>query len=155
FGLEKAKGGKIIFEPSYKGNPLSFGSIVLQNTDYQLNMRTVYDELESCFYLSGIKKPEKLVNSMLSRLDLTEYANRHPQSLSGGQKQRLVIGMAMCKSPKILILDEPTSGLDGRNMRIIKNMLREYAAKGNCVLIITHDLELIDDETFDAIELCA
>lgn len=153
FGLEKLKGGRVVFDDSYTGNPLSFGSIVLQNTDYQLNMRTVYDELESCFYLAGINDSKDKVEQMLKKLDLSLYANRHPQSLSGGQKQRLVIGMAMCKNPKIIILDEPTSGLDGRNMRIIKDMLKDYAQQGNCVVIITHDLELVDDDSFDAIEI--
>ncbi|MGN0916396.1 MAG: ABC transporter ATP-binding protein [Succinivibrio sp.] len=152
-GLEKAKGGRVEFNEALKGNPLSFGSIVLQNTDYQLNMRTVYSELESCFYLSGVKDSKEKIKDMLSMLDLSEFEKRHPQSLSGGQKQRLVIGMALCKKPKILILDEPTSGLDGRNMRIIKKMLKDYAAAGNCVVVITHDLELIDDDNFDAIRM--
>lgn len=44
----------------------------------------------------------------------------------------------------MLILDEPTSGLDGVNMKIIAGMLREFAARGACVLVITHDLELIE-----------
>ena len=47
------------------------------------------------------------------------------------------------KKPSLLVLDEPTSGLDGRNMRIIAAMLRDYAARGNTVLLITHDLEFL------------
>ena len=59
----------------------------------------------------------------------------------------------MCKNPKILILDEPTSGLDGLNMRKIKQILLDYSKKGHCVVVITHDLELIDEDYIDAIEI--
>ena len=47
--------------------------------------------------------------------------------------------------PDILILDEPTSGLDGKNMQIIAHTLKQIAASGTCVIVITHDLELIAD----------
>ena len=50
----------------------------------------------------------------------------------------------MMKRPSLMILDEPTSGLDGRNMRIIARELKEYASRGGAVLLITHDLELLE-----------
>lgn len=87
---------------------------------------------------------EKIEN-LLSRFGLIQVAHRHPQSLSGGQKQRLVIACGIIKSPEILILDEPTSGLDGVNMHVISKMMQQMAAQGTCVLVITHDLELIGE----------
>lgn len=153
FGLEKPVSGKVVFTDDKVKHPLSYGSIVLQNTDYQLNMSTVHNELKSCFELSGQKYSDESIKEILRELSLENFEQRHPQSLSGGQKQRLVIGCALCKNPKILILDEPTSGLDGKNMRKIKQILLDYAQKGNCVIVITHDLELIDEDYFDAIEI--
>ena len=50
---------------------------------------------------------------------------------------------ALIKNPDILILDEPTSGLDGMNMKTMSKMMKEFAEQGKCVLVITHDLELI------------
>ncbi|MFP4453945.1 MAG: hypothetical protein ACLFPI_11355, partial [Desulfobacterales bacterium] len=47
------------------------------------------------------------------------------------------------KDPDILILDEPTSGLDGVNMRIIANAVKKLSESGTCVLVISHDQELI------------
>ena len=47
------------------------------------------------------------------------------------------------KRPALMVLDEPTSGLDGRNMRIIADVLKDYASSGGTVLLITHDLELL------------
>jgi energy-coupling factor transport system ATP-binding protein len=91
-----------------------------------------------------VKGRKRKIDEMLELLDLKEFADRHPQSLSGGQKQRLVIACGMIKTPDILILDEPTSGLDGKNMRVISRMMRKLAERGACVLVITHDLELMD-----------
>lgn len=153
FNLEKKQQGRVLFDGEPLKHPLLKGSLVLQNTDYQLNMTTVYNELKSCFELSGQKDCHHKITRLLSALDLSSLSERHPQSLSGGQKQRLVIGCALAKNPLLMILDEPTSGLDGNNMRRIKSILEEYASKGHCVVIITHDLELLDEESFDAIRL--
>ena len=153
FNLEKKQHGRVLFDGECLKHPLLKGSLVLQNTDYQLNMTTVYKELKSCFELSGQKDCHHKITKLLSELDLSAFSERHPQSLSGGQKQRLVIGCALAKNPLLMILDEPTSGLDGDNMRRIKSILEDYASDGHCVVIITHDLELLDSGSFDAIRL--
>lgn len=57
------------------------------------------------------------------------------------------------QNPKILILDEPTLGLDGLNMRKIKQILLDYSKKGHCVVVITNDLESIDEDYIDAIDI--
>nr|WP_321402379.1 ATP-binding cassette domain-containing protein [uncultured Desulfobacter sp.] len=121
---------------------LTRGSIVLQNTDHQLHMNTVDQELA----VAARKNPDRddAVADAARRFGLESVGLRHPQSLSGGQKQRLVIAAALVKSPDILILDEPTSGLDGTNMNMIAKVMIDMARKGTLVLVITHDLELMD-----------
>ena len=154
FGLEKLSGGRIEFKDPKGKKPLQLGSIVLQNTDYQLNMQTVYQEVAICMTLAdGVKPHPDKVMDLLEKLDLSALSYRHPQSLSGGQKQRLVIACALAKNPQVLVLDEPTSGLDGANMQRIKNILYEFATDGRAALVITHDLELIDDENLKALRL--
>ncbi|MBE9581509.1 MAG: ABC transporter ATP-binding protein [Proteobacteria bacterium] len=124
---------------------LKKGSIVLQNTDHQLHMKTVRAELEIA--AKGLPESERnrRVREIMQHFNLDELALRHPQSLSAGQKQRLVIACGMIKNPDVLILDEPTSGLDGLNMKIISDKLKQLAGLGVCVLVITHDLELIEE----------
>ena len=120
---------------------LSKVGIVLQNADHQLHMKTVRQELEVGLSLAGRGADD--VPGLLELFALEGLADRHPQSLSGGEKQRLVIACAFAKRPDVLILDEPTSGLDGRNMRRIADALDQLARRGACVLVITHDLELM------------
>jgi len=106
-------------------------------------MKTVEDELTMS--VSGGRKngtPAR-VEELLRGFGLEEKRKRHPQSLSGGEKQRLVVACALAKNPKILLLDEPTSGLDGRNMARISESVRNAAAAGASVMIISHDLELM------------
>ena len=80
---------------------------------------------------------------LLEMFGLTALSDRHPQSLSGGEKQRLVIACAFAGNPDVLILDEPTSGLDGGNMMRMACALEILARRGTCVVVITHDLELM------------
>ena len=149
-GLLKPASGSMVF---HDGGTVSMKTprerrdrtaFVMQQMDIQLYMKTVLDEL---LYSAPRKVPkrERLADAekWLDTFGLAHLRRRHPHSLSGGEKQRLVIACALMKRPALMILDEPTSGLDGRNMRIIADVLREYASSGGTVLLITHDLELL------------
>ena len=146
FGLEKAQSGKIFLTGDLKDTSYNNCSIVLQNSDYQLHMKTVAAEIKTTLSLSGLNSSDENVIACLKQFNLDDLISRHPQSLSGGQKQRLVLACALAKKPKILILDEPTSGLDGANMLKIKKMLADFTSQGGIAIIITHDLELMDKD---------
>ncbi|MCR5167216.1 MAG: ATP-binding cassette domain-containing protein [Oscillospiraceae bacterium] len=112
-----------------------------QDPDYQLYAPTVIEEV-----LLNIKKsPEniKRAEQLLEQLDLSAFRGSHPASLSGGQTQRVLLAAAIMWERPVLILDEPTSGLDGRHMREMSVLLRSIAESGTCILVITHDIELI------------
>lgn len=83
------------------------------------------------------------VTGLLRRMDLADFAERHPLSLSGGQQQRLVIAAALATGRSVHVLDEPTSGVDAGRMRLIADRLRELARAGDAVLVVTHDAELV------------
>ena len=114
-----------------------------QDPDYQLYAPTVIEEI----LLNIKKKPEniKRAEQLLEQLDLSAFRGRHPASLSGGQKQRVLLAEAIMWERPVLILDEPTSGLDGRHMRKMSGLLRSIADSGTCILVITHDVELINN----------
>lgn len=145
-GLLRLRQGEVRIEGRAvrPGELLARSSIVLQNMDHQLHMRSVRQELLTA---AGSERSMRCVEDadrLLARFNLAHLAERHPQSLSGGEKQRLVIACGMIRRPEILILDEPTSGLDGRNMTLIADSLDEYADEGGVVLVISHDLELLE-----------
>ncbi len=150
-GLNRADSGRFSLDgrPLAPDRLLEQAGLVLQNADHQLYMKTVLDEVLTCLKLArppkvGAETLRVEALGLLDRLALGPLALRHPQSLSGGEKQRLVIACALAKQPELLILDEPTSGLDGRNMWRIATALKDCARRGACVLLITHDLELMD-----------
>ncbi|MFW6372578.1 MAG: ABC transporter ATP-binding protein [Thermodesulfobacteriota bacterium] len=154
-GLSRMTSGRLSIrgEPTTPRRLLDRASIVLQNADHQLYTKTARDEILSSAHRVPKDRRAKTARKTLADFGLSEMADRHPQSLSGGEKQRLVIACGMVKGPEILILDEPTSGLDGRNMRLISQAIRRAADRGACVLLITHDLELIDSACDYALRL--
>lgn len=145
-GLNKAQEGNFFVRSRCveQKDLLQHVSIVLQNADHQVHMRTVEDELLMSCLMAGVVDSRGRVDDLLAFFDLVSVKDRHPHSISGGQKQRLAIAAALVKDPSILILDEPTSGLDGQNMQRIANLLRHLGNEGKAVLVITHDLELIE-----------
>ena len=114
---------------------------VQQDSDYQLYAPTVLDE-----FSLGKKETAEMKETALSRLremGLEVFTDRHPASLSGGQKQRLLLALAAASERSLLVFDEPTSGLDGFNMHLTVDLLKRLAGEGRCILLITHDMELI------------
>ena len=163
-GLNRAQEGRFFIRGRQLAARELLGrvGIVLQNADHQLHMKTVTQELEVCLELAGRLKTDAgkdggardfSVRELLELFGLEALAGRHPQSLSGGEKQRLVIACAFAKKPDVLILDEPTSGLDGANMLRIARALELLAERGACVLVITHDLELMKLSCTSALRL--
>ncbi len=88
-----------------------------------------------------LANPEKIFNS-------------YPHQISGGQKQRVMIAMAIACNPKLLIADEPTTALDVRVQKSIMILLKKLQVQYNMsVLLITHDLGLVNDVADDIVVL--
>jgi energy-coupling factor transport system ATP-binding protein len=80
----------------------------------------------------------------LARLTPTISPTSHPRDLSEGQRLSLVLAIILCSAPDVLIMDEPTRGLDYQAKAILVDTLISYARNlGKCVLIATHDVELV------------
>jgi iron complex transport system ATP-binding protein len=84
-----------------------------------------------------------IVDSVLERLSLQEYAYRDIATLSGGERQRTVLARALAQSTMVIILDEPTTGLDLRHQMDLLELLKtEVAECGLSVIATLHDLTL-------------
>lgn len=140
-GLQKRfKGTVNINGKTYRSKDMMrLSYMVMQDVNHQLFAETVLEEVMLGIADSG----EQTALDILQNLNISEYIERHPMSLSGGQKQRTAIASALLAGKKLLVFDEPTSGLDFRSMECTAELLRSLD-KDITVLIVTHDMELID-----------
>lgn len=83
---------------------------------------------------------EKLAMEMLAKVGLQEKAHEYPAMLSGGQKQRVAIARALCMNPDVMLFDEPTSALDPEMVGEVLGVMRELAAEGMTMVIVTHEI---------------
>jgi cell division transport system ATP-binding protein len=93
------------------------------------------------------------VMRVLTKVGLASKARAYPKELSGGEQQRVAIARALVNDPPILLADEPTGNLDERATRSVFELLRDINAGGTSVIMATHNLELVRQTNYRAIEL--
>ena len=81
-------------------------------------------------------------SALLTRLGLGERLEHRPSQLSGGQQQRVSIARALMNGGRIILADEPTGALDSHSGQDVMALLRELAAAGHTVILITHDRDV-------------
>ncbi|MBR1810873.1 MAG: ATP-binding cassette domain-containing protein [Clostridia bacterium] len=83
---------------------------------------------------------EEKAYALLDRIGLRDKANAFPQQLSGGQKQRIAIVRALAMDPEIMLFDEPTSALDPEMVGEVLDVMKELAASGMTMVVVTHEM---------------
>ncbi|MET7604992.1 ABC transporter ATP-binding protein [Streptomyces avermitilis] len=86
-------------------------------------------------------RPAAPAEELLGQVGIAERAHALPRQLSGGELARAGLAVALANSPAVLLADEPTGELDGGTERLVLRMLRDRAADGCAVLIVTHSPE--------------
>ncbi len=81
----------------------------------------------------------------LEKVGMAPYRNARPSQLSGGQKQRVAIARALAMDPEVLLFDEPTSALDPEMVGEVLGVMRELAASGLTMLVVTHEMAFARD----------
>ena len=77
---------------------------------------------------------------LLARVGLSDKVDEYPARLSGGQKQRVAIARALAMDPDIMLFDEPTSALDPEMVGEVLNVMKQLAADGMTMVIVTHEM---------------
>ena len=90
--------------------------------------------------LATREEAKTLALKMLERVGLLDKADAYPDQLSGGQKQRVAIARALCMKPEIMLFDEPTSALDPEMVGEVLEVMRELAADGMTMVVVTHEM---------------
>ena len=96
-------------------------------------------ELQAGLY--GVKKGDRITNTILKLVSLENQANSYARSLSGGMKRRLLIAKAMVHQPPIIILDEPTAGVDVNLRNNLWENVKSLNKQGVTIILTTHYLE--------------
>ncbi len=83
---------------------------------------------------------EEVARKHLDEVGLSSFATADPRRLSGGQKQRVAIARALCMQPDLMLFDEPTSALDPEISGEVLNVMRDLAAGGMTMVVVTHEM---------------
>ena len=83
---------------------------------------------------------ETIAFKLLKKIGLEDKAPAYPAQLSGGQKQRIAIARALAMEPDVMLFDEPTSALDPEMVGEVLNVMKELAAEGMTMAVVTHEM---------------
>lgn len=113
----------------------------------------LYDKLSGREFLQFVglmhglttEATNRAVENEIERFHLAAFVDDLTESYSHGMKQRTVFASALLHGPRVLVVDEPMVGLDPQSIRLVKDLMREQAASGTCVLMSTHTLTAAEE----------
>lgn len=107
-----------------------------------ISFKTAVENVELPLFYQGVgrRKRHELAMQYLNKLGLAQWANHYPNEMSGGQKQRVAIARALAMSPEVLLFDEPTSALDPEMVGEVLNLMKDVAAEGMTMMVVTHEM---------------
>lgn len=150
--LERADKGELIFDgESFQMEHISKKDIVRLRRktafvfqDYNLfrNKTALQNVTEGLIVARKMPKEEavKIGMQALEKVGLSDRVNHYPIQLSGGQQQRVAIARAIATNPEIIYFDEPTSALDPELTQEVLAVMRQLAADGMTMLVVTHEI---------------
>lgn len=105
---------------------------------------TALDNVALPMVYAGISSNERKqrATEVLKDVGLADRMDHKPNQLSGGQRQRVAVGRALVNKPSIILADEPTGNLDSKTSIEIMNLFDEIHAKGNTVILVTHEEDI-------------
>ena len=147
--LEESSGGEIVvdgYNISHKGvniNKMRENiGMVFQHFNLFNNLNVLKNLMLAPVDLKKATKEEAKEQAlhMLEKVGLADKADAFPSQLSGGQKQRVAIARALCMNPDIMLFDEPTSALDPEMVGEVLQVMKQLAADGMTMVIVTHEI---------------
>lgn len=147
--LEVPTSGQILFE----GIDLTDKSVDINKVRQKIGMvfqqfnlfpnHTIKDNITLAPVKLGLMTKEEAdekAMELLKRVGLPEKADSYPSMLSGGQKQRIAIARSLAMNPDVMLFDEPTSALDPEMVGEVLGLMRELAADGMTMVVVTHEM---------------
>jgi polar amino acid transport system ATP-binding protein len=122
-------------------------SMVFQQFNLWAHMTILQNVMEAPVTVLNRDKAEVEASARkyLEKVGIGDKCDVYPAQLSGGQQQRAAIARALCMEPKALLFDEPTSALDPELEQEVIQVIKDLAAEGRTMLIVTHDMRMAAD----------
>jgi polar amino acid transport system ATP-binding protein len=116
--------------------------MVFQNFNLWPHFTVLQNVIECPVHVLGLSKDDAVLRAeqLLEKVGLKAKRDAYPYSLSGGQKQRVAIARALAMSPTVLLFDEPTSALDPELVGEVLAVMRDLAAEGMTMVVVTHEM---------------
>ena len=152
--LEEPTGGEIIVDDAVVTDKKTNINKVRENIGMvfqSFNLFSNYTVLENIMFapveLKKMTKAEAKTKAMelLARVGLSDKADAYPHQLSGGQQQRVAIARSLAMNPDIMLFDEPTSALDPEMVGEVLAVMKELAAAGMTMIVVTHEMGFARD----------
>ncbi|TDK43136.1 ABC transporter ATP-binding protein [Antarcticimicrobium luteum] len=122
-------------------------SMVFQQFNLWAHMTILQNVMEAPLTVLGRDRAdvEQAARKYLDKVGIGDKCDAYPAQLSGGQQQRAAIARALCMEPEALLFDEPTSALDPELEQEVVRVIRDLAAEGRTMIIVTHDMKMAHD----------
>ncbi|VVM66232.1 Octopine permease ATP-binding protein P [Pseudomonas fluorescens] len=122
-------------------------AMVFQNFCLWSHMTVLENLMEAPVHVQGRNRVQVREEALtvLERVGLTHRVDAYPAQLSGGQQQRAAIARALVMKPRVLLFDEPTSALDPELVGEVLKVMRDLAAEGRTMLIVTYEMAFACD----------
>lgn len=119
-------------------------SMVFQQFNLWSHLSVLQNVTEAPVTVLGRDKAdaEAFGRALLEKVGIADKADMYPSQLSGGQQQRAAIARALAMEPSAMLFDEPTSALDPETEAEVVTVIRELAAEGRTMLLVTHDMKM-------------
>lgn len=117
-------------------------SMVFQSFNLWSHLTIMENMIEAPMQVLGLPKTETQARAerLLKKVGMWEKRDNYPIQLSGGQQQRVAIARALAMEPDVILFDEPTSALDPELVGEVLNIMKDIAAEGSTMIIVTHEL---------------
>jgi ABC-type histidine transport system ATPase subunit len=117
-------------------------AMVFQQFNLWAHMTVLQNVIEAPMHVLKLDRKTAIARgeAMLEKVGLTAKHHAYPAQLSGGQQQRVAIARALAMEPDVLLFDEPTSALDPELVGEVLKVMRDLAAEGRTMLVVTHEM---------------
>ena len=141
-GIEERKGKLYVRKDADIARQRSRIGMVFQRFNLFPHMTALENVIEAPTRVKKIPKQEARTEALqlLEMVGLAERASYYPAQLSGGQQQRVAIARALAMKPELMLFDEPTSALDPELVGEVLKVMRDLAAGGTTMIVVTHEM---------------